>query len=515
MPAPFVPPPFSSLHILAAGEPIRHHRAPDLSSNPGSSRRQRTFVASDQFYYRHGLAVLHAVRERPPEWMSYDPRLDAHVAPGYRFSDLRRWAETRDVEEIAAGQDDDEEPAFTDDRRPRDYQVEALDRWLAAGGRGSVILPTGSGKTLLALLAIHRTGGRACVVAPTRALVSQWFSQLVDAFGPDRVGAWYGDEKEVRRITATTYHSAFGLLERWGRTFQLVVLDEVHHLADATSAADRAKAWHDALRIAPVPHVLGLTATYPDGRDQELERRVGPVVYRRRLGELLDAELADLAMERRFVALTAAERARYDEAVALYETFVADRGYRDRFGESASEWWPLFMAETRRSPRARRAFSAFRERDRIVALAEGKMRAARHLLGLFPSEQAILFCASAEAGEALSVRFAVPLIRAETPASERKWILDAMGRGDLKAVVSVQVLDEGWDVPGAKLAIVLGGARGRRQHRQRLGRILRRQGDRVASLFELVAADTHEFFASQRRRAGMKGVTDKQLGLGL
>jgi superfamily II DNA or RNA helicase len=479
-------------------------------------------VAQDLYYYRHGLAVLHAVRERPPEWMAYDPRLDAHVAPGHRFPELRRWAADRGVPEVAddpevggQGRGSGAPSHLSDERRPRDYQVEALDRWLRSGGRGSVVLPTGSGKSLVALHAIHRTGGRACVVAPTRALVSQWFSQLVDAFGAARVGAWYGDEKEARPITVTTYHSAFPVLERFGRGFELVVLDEVHHLADAAASADGGKAWHDALRIAPVPHLLGLTATYPDGRDQELVRLVGPVVYRRRLGEMVDQELADLALERRFVSLAHEERLRYDEAVARYESFVEGQGYRDRFGDESSEWWPVFMAETRRSPAARRAFAAFRERNRIVDLAEGKVAAARHLLGLFPSEQAILFCASTEAAEALSIRFAVPAIRAETPASERKWILDAMGRGDLRAVVSVRVLDEGWDVPGAKLAIVLGGSRGRRQHRQRLGRILRRQGDRVASLFEIVASDTHEFFTSQRRRGGLGPLTDRQLGLGL
>jgi hypothetical protein len=37
----------------------------------------------------------------------------------------------------------------------------------------------------------------------------------------------------------------------------------------------------------------------------------------------------------------------------------------------------------------------------------------------------------------------------------------------------------------------------------------------VASLFELVAADTHEFFASQRRAGGIRSATDRQLGLGI
>jgi superfamily II DNA or RNA helicase len=56
---------------------------------------------------------------------------------------------------------------------------------------------------------------------------------------------------------------------------------------------------------------------------------------------------------------------------------------------------------------------------------------------------------------------------------------------------------------------------GQRQHVQRLGRLLRRQGDAVASLYEVVAANTYEFFASQKRRAGVSRVSEGQLGFGV
>lgn len=462
------------------------------------------------FYYRNGLAVLREAEDAPP-WMLRDGRVDGYVAAGHRLPELRAWARRRGIEEKGPGPDELDAPLF-DLREPRDYQREALRRWEAADGRGTVVLPTGAGKSFVALLAIDAGSRGACVVVPTRALLGQWFSQLADAFGHERVGAFYGDEKDVRAVTVTTYHSAFALLEREGSRFELLVLDEAHHLAD--TAGGEARAWHDALAVAPAPHRLGLTATYPDGRDDELRRLLGPVVYRRRIGEMVDAELADFALERRFVPLTSGERERYERATVLYETHVEERGYRERFGEE--EWWKVFMAETRRSPAARRAFRGFRERERIVALAERKLEEAARILRIYPAERAVLFCGSRDAGEAVSRRFAVPLIRAETPASERKRVLDALEEGEVRAVATVQVLDEGWDVPGAKLGLVLGDTtRGSpRQHAQRLGRILRRQGERVASLYEIVAADTHEFFASQRRGRGARAARDPQLGLG-
>jgi superfamily II DNA or RNA helicase len=464
--------------------------------------------------YRYGLAVLHGVpAAAAPPWLMYDPRIGALVAPGHRFAELRAWAREHGVAE-ASGEADPLDAPLLDPRTPREYQREAIDRWLASDRRGTVVLPTGAGKTLVALLAMEAVAAGACIVVPTRALVSQWFTQLADAFGAGRVGAYYGDEKDVRALTITTYHSAFPLLERWGARFALLVLDEVHHLAD--TAQGEARAWHDHLRIAPAAFRLGLTATYPDGRDAGLRELVGPVVYRRTIGEMTDAELARFAIVRRYVRLTRDEEARYSELSARYERHLEQAGYRDRT-PSTTDAWRLFVAAARRDPRARRALHAFHDRERIVRLAEAKLREAERILRLHPAEQAVLFCGGTDAAELVSRTFAIPMITASTPASERHALLQAMARGDIRAVASVRVLDEGWDVPGAKLGIVLGDStRGsQRQHVQRLGRLLRRQGDAMASLFEIVAAGTYEFFASQKRAAGVRRVAEGQLGFGL
>ena len=143
--------------------------------------------------YRLGLAVLRGVPiTEAPAWLVYDDRLDALVAPGHRFVELRAWAVAHGVAE-SAPPDNLDAPLF-DPRTPRPYQREAVDRWRASGSRGTVVLPTGAGKTLVSLLAIDELQAGACIVAPTRALVAQWFTQLADAFGVDRVGAFYGDE---------------------------------------------------------------------------------------------------------------------------------------------------------------------------------------------------------------------------------------------------------------------------------------------------------------------------------
>ena len=486
-----------------------------LQVNPnGDQPTDPAHVPPRSLTYRLGLAVLRGVAAADaPSWLTHDPRLDALVAPGHRFAELRAWAAEHSVQETGSLSAELDSPLL-DPRTPRPYQREAVDRWRASNGRGSVVLPTGAGKTLVALMVIDELRTGACIVAPTRALVAQWFTQLADAFGSERVGAYYGDEKEVRALTVTTYHSAFTLLERWGEQFPLLVLDEVHHLADAN--AGEARAWHDHLRIAPSPFRLGLTATYPDNKDTELRRLVGPVVYRKLIGEMTDAELARFALTRRYVRLSPDEETRYAALTELYESHMTSGGYRER-GDTPADAWRMFAARARTSPPARRALRAFHQRERLVRLAEGKIGEAERILRAHPAEQAVIFCGGTDAAESVSRSLAIPMITASTPASERYALLAAMTNGDIRAVASVRVLDEGWDVPSAKLGIVLGDStRGSgRQHAQRLGRLLRRQGDAVASLYEIVAAGTYEFFSSQKRGTGVKRVAEGQLGFGM
>ena len=72
--------------------------------------------------------------------------------------------------------------------------------------------------------------------------------------------------------------------------------------------------------------------------------------------------------------------------------------------------------------------------------------------------------------------------------------------GEYTAIATSKVLNEGVDVPDASVAIVISGSGSVREHVQRLGRVLRRQGDKRAILYELVSSRTSESGTSDRRR---------------
>ena len=97
-------------------------------------------------------------------------------------------------------------------------------------------------------------------------------------------------------------------------------------------------------------------------------------------------------------------------------------------------------------------------------------------------------------------QYLVPAITNQTKAKERKHILEKYHSGEYSVIVACQVLNEGVDVPAASVGVVLSGSGSVKENVQRLGRILRKYGDKQANLYEIIARGTSEEFSSERRR---------------
>ena len=115
-------------------------------------------------------------------------------------------------------------------------------------------------------------------------------------------------------------------------------------------------------------------------------------------------------------------------------------------------------------------------------------------------DRAIIFTQDNSSAYEISRRFLVPAITHQTKVTERSEILAGLNAGTCGAVVTSKVLNEGVDVPSANVAIVVSGSGSVREHVQRLGRVLRKVGDKRAVLYELVTRQTTETFTSELRR---------------
>jgi len=374
-------------------------------------------------------------------------------------------------------------------REPRPFQTEALDAWVTARGRGVVVLPTGAGKTHVAMMAIDRKRRSTLVVAPTLDLVRQWFDLLGATFG-GTIGLVGGGEHDVRPLTVTTYDSAFLHMEHLGGRFGLVVFDECHHLPGP--------AYAHAARSCLAPFRLGLTATpeRADGRDAELGHLIGPIVYRKDIVELSGSYLADYDVETIEIELTPEEREEHDRERGIYRQFVMDQGIR--MGSPAG--WGEFIMRSSMSDEGRRAMAGYRRQRALAFAASAKLETLDLLLHDHRRDRAILFTQDNATAYLIARRFLLPVITHQTKVRERSEILAGLSAGTYGAVVTSKVLNEGVDVPDANVAIVLSGSGSVREHVQRLGRVLRKKEGKRAILYELVTARTGETFTSERRR---------------
>lgn len=375
------------------------------------------------------------------------------------------------------------------ERTPYPHQSEAVETWWKQRGRGVVVLPTGTGKTFVAMLAIEKAARPVFVVTPTIDLLNQWYTELIAAFG-EPIGLLGGGHYDLQPITVSTYDSAHLYMERWGNRYALLVFDECHHLPGASYSMSAIGSL--------APFRLGLTATpeRADGMESAYAGLIGPIVYRREIKELSGEFLADYRTEKLFVTLTEDEQQRYDQARQKYRQFIVDRN----ISLGGPKGWQNFIFEASRSKEGWEAFQAYREYKRLERAAGGKLLKLEELLAKHARDRIIIFTADNATVYQIARKFLVPAITHQTKAKERKLVLERFHSGEYSVVVTSQVLNEGVDVPAANVGIVLSGTSTIRENVQRLGRLLRKKADKQALLYEVVARGTMEEFSSERRR---------------
>jgi len=214
--------------------------------------------------------------------------------------------------------------------RLRPEQTEALAAWNQADSRGQIIMPTGTGKTEVALAAMARTKTATLVVAPVRDLMYQWHRRILRAFDYD--GGIVGDGlANIKPITVTTYDSAYIHMAKMGAGFGLLVFDEEHHLPG--------KCRREAAILSTAAMRLGLTATpqRSDGLHKDLDWLIGPVVYDMPFKQAEGSTLANFDVVRIPVALNDNEQATYDQCSRVIRHFITSR----RKEQSGYSWQDL------------------------------------------------------------------------------------------------------------------------------------------------------------------------------
>ena len=228
---------------------------------------------------------------------------------------------------------------------------------LLSGANVVLATPTGSGKSLVATalhLATVAAGGRTYYTAPIKALVSEKFFAMVEAFGAERVGMLTGDASvnPDAPIICCTAEILANLALREGAAADVasVVSDEFHYYGDAS----RGWAWQVPLLELTNTQFLLMSATLGDTHALRLDltRRTGrptvlvddavrpvPLSYEWAMTSIHDT-IAEIVAERRapvYVVHTTQKDA-LERAQALLSVDLANRSQRDEIAEVVAKF---------------------------------------------------------------------------------------------------------------------------------------------------------------------------------
>jgi len=452
----------------------------------------------DDTISRYGLVQLHPHPTDPVHWirvsfrtafvekmvkrtaaakdlMERDGRRYWKIASGMRgIFKQRLLIENWPVEDLAGFTEGDpvrirlrERTLLGKDFAPRDYQLEAFERWYMdgqpAGSHGVIVLPCGAGKTIVGMVAMAAIHQHTLIVCNNQTAVNQWVRELLDkTWLTERdVGTYTGKEKRIRPVTVATYqvltwrrsrghdyeHLHLFRDHNWG----LLIYDEVHLLPAPVFGAT---AELQGCRR------LGLTATLvrEDGREGDVFSLVGPK--------------------------------RFDMPWQLLEKegFVAEAVCHE--------------IRVHSTDRGRQAYDDAREVDKFRLASENprKVQIVKDLVARHADDNILVIGTYLAQLRQLARELRAPLLTGETPQRERDRLFKAFRTGRIKRLVVSKVANFAIDLPDANVAIQVSGSFGSRQEEaQRLGRILRPK-DGKAYFYTVVTADTkEEVFAMKRQ----------------
>ena len=364
----------------------------------------------------------------------------------------------------------------------RDYQKDAAQVFYASGsekgGSGVIVLPCGSGKTVIGLATMALIQTKTLILTPNISSSRQWIREICDKTNLtlDQVKEYSGEVKEIGPVTVATYQiltqrkrtkkgdddkevkepemteeevkkelANFPLFsqEKWG----LMIYDEVHLLP---APVFRLSTEMQATRR------LGLTATLvrEDHKETEVFSLIGPK--------------------------------KFDIPWRILE---------------AQGWIATADCNEIRIPmdpelKMKYALAPVRDKITLASTNPEKTDIVERLLKHFskPDDRVLIIGQYIDQLEALSEDLQIPLITGKTPNKDREKLYEAFRNGSQKNLMVSKVGNFAIDLPDANVLIQISGTFGSRQEEaQRLGRVLRPKSDGgAAHFYSIVTQDSKE-----------------------
>lgn len=343
-------------------------------------------------------------------------------------------------------------PTSVNWKEPRRYQSAAIDELLNSFNqgieRGMIVFATGLGKSIiLAELAAEYAENRGqpvLILADRVPLIEQLETSIWSQLGPEtRTRLWDGSRKALQfdGITIATQQSVYSYLKRGEELprFGTVLIDECHHAASST--------YRETIDLLDFNHLLGVTATPWRGDEQDVSDLFGGIVAEMGLVE------------------------------GIHKGFLADVDYTMFFDNVD---WDVVQVNSKVGLTIKdlnsRLFLPARDEDLCSSVVDEWNQCGR--------PQAITFCKSIDHAKRLAELFTVlglpskAIYSRDMPRTEQALVLMQFRSGLFSNLVSVDMLNEGIDVPDVGMVVFVRVTHSRRIFVQQLGRGLRVTDDK-------------------------------------
>ena len=368
----------------------------------------------------------------------------------------------------------------------RSYQIDAMSSFrnaLVDAGKAQMVLATGLGKTTIMasvvqdLFATGRlTNNRVLVLAHMRDLVSQlhtsFWTQISSNIPTQQLSE--GEEPvSWEGITFATFQSARQRLNKMPK-FDLVLVDEAHHVG-----AESFLMVLDELQ----PNMLGGATATPWRND----------------GFVIDEVLGNPVV-----------RVGIEEGLA--KGFLSEVDYRV-FADNID--WEYVQQISKNN-------YSLRELNKKLIIPTRDERAADLIVSVFSEErrnQGIVFSPSIEHARHLSLTLrqasmSCELITSEMSKQERALTLARFKKGEFKLALTIDIFNEGVDVPDVDLIIFMRATHSRRIFIQQLGRGLRISPNKDKVVVLDFVSDLRRMIEVVELDAAVKALEVEKIGLG-
>jgi superfamily II DNA or RNA helicase len=387
----------------------------------------------------------------------------------------------------------------------KEDQIDAVNAWIDNDFRGTIVYSTGTGKTEIAFECAKRVACRyssssssistlnVLLMVPRIILIEQDIKRLVSYGIPkDKIGAYFGERKQIREITICTYQSIIRNLDIIRRS-NMVIFDEIHLIRDT------AKIFSKIFDVVIEDHkkaILGLTATLDEkdlSKYNTILTLLPPVKRYPIKNAVNDKRLAKPIVIPLKVNLTEKEQNDYDTYSAKIKKIS------NRFKKyDAESMTGLLRKGGFVSGMAKAWFLNIRKRKLLLSCAENKLLSALNLITKkFPNEKIMIFSETIDSISKLRDMLELEgtkamIIDSNTNSRKRQSILNQWGR-EFYPLLSVHTLEIGFDIPQVRIEVILATTSNMNQVIQRIGRVIRKQeGKDLALIYVIYVSDTKD-----------------------